>query len=215
MPLLTILKKNTFFWVPVIITLLIGMFFLASYTKTEIHLEQNSWYSSSADIFFKYITHLGDGVFFALAFIPLMFIKWRYALGLLLSAVLTLLMIGVLKQVVFAGEPRPIEYFKNIAELRLVEGVKMSHWNSFPSGHTTAAFTCFGFLAFIVASNWSKLGFYIIALLTGYSRIYLSQHFLRDVVAGMVLGTLIALFSFWLLQLSKKNWLDNSISRKS
>jgi undecaprenyl-diphosphatase len=58
---------------------------------------------------------------------------------------------------------------------------------SFPSGHTTAAFSigisialCFTSLAIVSA---------ILALTVGLSRVYLGVHYPSDVVAGMVLGT--------------------------
>ncbi len=59
--------------------------------------------------------------------------------------------------------------------------------NSFPSGHTTTAFT----FATVVASQhewyWGLLA-YSGAALTGYSRMNDGRHFLHDVVAGMTIG---------------------------
>ncbi len=59
--------------------------------------------------------------------------------------------------------------------------------NSFPSGHTTTAFT----FATVVATHhewyWGLLAFGG-ACLTGYSRMNDGRHFLHDVTAGMTLG---------------------------
>ena len=59
--------------------------------------------------------------------------------------------------------------------------------NSFPSGHTTTAFT----FATVVATEhewyWG-LGALGMAGLTGYSRMNDGRHFLHDVVAGMTIG---------------------------
>lgn len=62
------------------------------------------------------------------------------------------------------------------------------HTSSFPSMHTAAAFA----LAVVVGARhrrwrWPLLGF---ALLMGYSRIYVGDHYPLDVLAGAGLGTL-------------------------
>ncbi len=154
---------------------------------------------------------MGEGVMYGTVALFLIFIKWRYLLGLIITGIITLLMVGLLKQVVFAGEPRPAKYFENKHELRLVEGVKMNMINSFPSGHTTSAFACFGFLAFIVVHNWAKLLCFIAAGIAGYSRIYLSQHFLEDVVAGAALGTSIAILSYFIMMRIRHEKLESKL----
>ena len=84
--------------------------------------------------------------------------------------------------------------------MRLVEDVEVHHYNSFPSGHTLAAFACYGFFALIVRMPLFKFVFFLIAFLVGYSRIYLSQHFLQDVIAGAALGTLVASLGYYLME---------------
>ncbi len=212
MKLRSFIKENLAFLIPVFTLLITGIIFLILYPKDQIHLVQNSWHNRGQDIFFAYITLLGDGFIFLITGIILIFIKWRYFFGLLVASVLTLLIIGLLKNVVFEGEPRPVKYFEGTEQLYLVEGVKMRHWNSFPSGHTTAAFACFGFLAFITRIGILKFSTFILAALAGYSRIYLSQHFLEDVVAGTFIGTLIAFFSYRIMLYFKYSWIDDKLA---
>ena len=203
MPLSQFLKKNSAFFIPMVIFVIVGILFLMLYSKATIHLVMNAWYHPVLDPFFTLITWLGDGMIYAL-FIPFMaFFRWRWFMGMLFTAILTLLLTGFLKQVVFKGEPRPVKYFESIQELRLVEGVDNHHYNSFPSGHTLAAFACYGFFAFIARQSIYKLAFFTLAFLIGYSRIYLSQHFLQDVVAGAILGTSLATLGYYFM-----NWLN-------
>lgn len=60
---------------------------------------------------------------------------------------------------------------------------------SFPSGHTTASFSVLG-VTMLRCSAPVVLAVLFLALLMGFSRIYLRVHYLSDVVAGAFLGFL-------------------------
>jgi membrane-associated phospholipid phosphatase len=63
--------------------------------------------------------------------------------------------------------------------------------SSFPSGHTTAAFSVASVIAFQYGhKKWVPLVAYSVAGLTGISRMYDNRHWLSDVFAGAVVGTL-------------------------
>jgi membrane-associated phospholipid phosphatase len=70
----------------------------------------------------------------------------------------------------------------------LIEGVKIHHWQSFPSGHTMTAFAFASASLFILKKAQLSLTFLLGAMLVGYSRMYLFQHFPRDVFAGSIFG---------------------------
>ena len=185
------------------------------YGKGPSHMLVNQWHSPMADTFFKYITHLGDGAVFAVVIVILAFVKFRWALYELLAALMTLIFVFITKQLIFNGMPRPTKYFENEEVLHLVEGVKMHAWNSFPSGHTITAFAIFMILVLITKKNYLKFLFVMIALLAGYSRVYLSQHFLGDIFSGAIIGSLIAAFSCSIVDnisvFKKAPWIDKNL----
>lgn len=67
--------------------------------------------------------------------------------------------------------------------------------NSFPSGHTAAAFT----MATVLAAYYPqfKYAFFAIAVLVGYSRIYLGVHFPLDVLFGALVGVMLGKCVVW------------------
>jgi membrane-associated phospholipid phosphatase len=72
--------------------------------------------------------------------------------------------------------------------------------NSFPSGHTTSVFALAVLLALNTNDKRISLIYLVTAIITGYSRIYLGQHFLADVVTGALIGMLSALLVYWYLR---------------
>lgn len=69
---------------------------------------------------------------------------------------------------------------------------------SFPSGHTALTFSMIGFMMFFIKNlglNHLKKGIFsffliILGILMGYSRILDNRHFLKDVIGGVIVGTL-------------------------
>ena len=198
-----------------LIPFLLGMsFLLIKYGKGPTHMLVNKWNSPIADVFFKYFTNMGDGVVFAIVIIILAFVKFRWAFYELVAALLTLIFVYITKKHIFKGMPRPTKYFEDISDLHLVEGVKTHASNSFPSGHTITAFAIFIILVLVVKNKYLKFLFVLTAILAGWSRVYLSQHFVGDVLSGAIIGVFIAIFSCWIVDNSnifKTSWIDKNL----
>lgn len=96
------------------------------------------------------------------------------------------------KQWWFYHEPRPSVHYGT--QLRAIAEVPLLQWNSFPSGHTAVAFLGFGILAYLTSNKILQSLFALLAVLMGYSRMYLGQHFLRDVCAGATVSLLLLWF---------------------
>lgn len=82
---------------------------------------------------------------------------------------------------------------------------------SFPSGHTTVAFAFSTILAEYFDSAFSRIFFYGMASLTGFSRVYNNQHWFSDVFVGAILGIT---SGFFVLNEEKKR-MNNTESKLS
>lgn len=76
--------------------------------------------------------------------------------------------------------------------------VTSSDMNSFPSGHTTAAFAFAAALCAVLPQKWAKAAALIAAALMGGSRLYVGVHFPTDVLTGAVIGTICGLLGAWI-----------------
>lgn len=70
--------------------------------------------------------------------------------------------------------------------------------NSFPSGHTSAAFAAGLVWARTLPKAWMRCTAVIQAVLMGLSRLYVGVHYPSDVVSGAVVGTVCALLALWI-----------------
>ncbi len=174
----------------------------------------NSFHSVLLDEVMKLITFLGDGLFGALFGLIFIFYRVRIAIFITAAWMFSGLFAQLLKHLVFPGELRPHAYFAELGiEIYRVSGLDIHMNFSFPSGHSATSFAVFLGLSFFVKNRYLKLVLFIIACLTAYSRVYLGEHFLSDILAGSALGVLtsVILYNF-VIKLDKK-WLDMSIQK--
>lgn len=202
-----IIKQHRAFFILYFTFLLVGGYLLFVYSKSSIHIYFNQYHSEVSDFIFKYLTHLGDG--WSAALVGLIFLVFRSKrAGLLvwLSAILGGILSQLMKHLVFGQTPRPAKFFGEVNPyvLHYVDGVDMNYVNSMPSGHTTAAFAMCLSIAFIYQKRQMDSAMFILALLIGVSRIYLSQHFFEDVYMGSIVGVLSAIIVYSILY-SPKN----------
>lgn len=204
-----VLKNSLFFLIPYAIILLASGFILAIYSKPDIHIWLNRYNSGFSDWVFSHVTYLGDGIFVICIALVLLFYSLRSSVFLLTSYLSTGLVVQILKRIVFADYLRPVKYFNDTVQLHLVDGVRLLNGHSFPSGHSASAFALFLSLAVISRNRYIQVICFILACTVAYSRVYLSQHFLVDIVAGSmigVIGTLTLYIVFYKRDLKWHHW---------
>lgn len=135
--------------------------------------------------FFVPFTHLGDHglLFIALTLALLLHPKTRpYGLRTGIALLFSLLFTNILLKHLFA-RVRPFEVVEGLTALVVEQDP-----NSFPSGHTSAAFAFAFALIFAAKKRWVKVGVVALAVLMGLSRLYVGVHYPTDVLAGCVVG---------------------------
>jgi len=213
-------SKQPYFFVGYLLFVISICCVLFFFEKKESSFWINQHGNELLDVFFKSITYLGDGLF-ALFIILLLFIfspKIKYGFYGVIAFIITATITQVLKRVFFSESLRPsLEYYREFrAELwRLIDGVELLGNNSFPSGHSTSAFSVFCLLALIVKKKYWGFGFFILAFFAAFSRVYLSQHFLEDILVGSFIGCLGTLLVFIALEAIKwPSWANDSMFKK-
>jgi membrane-associated phospholipid phosphatase len=206
-----LIRQNLYFFVPWFLILTVTLLPLVLESRISVHMCINRHHSEISDGFFKYITHLGGGLFTVVICVLFLTVSFRKSLFIFLTYISGGLIVQIMKRILFPHALRPVKYFAGICELHLVEGVKIRSYFSFPSGHAATAFGLFLCLAVLVKNNTVKLICFIMAALVAFSRVYLSQHFLIDIYFGSIIGIVSAVFFCLLLFSSKRKWLDRSL----
>ena len=206
------LFRSIYFFSVFIFLLITGSIILTICTKEEVTLWVNAHYFSFLDMLVLTVNEMGRAWFCVVfIFVILIWKGWRTALNGAFCISGAVLVTTILKHLVFPGKPRPTLHFEGIADLRLLENVVQLQTETFPSGHTTAAFAMATFLALIISGKKFHWFIPIIAVLVGYSRIYLSQHFITDVYAGMTIGVVFTTIIFLTMQKIEKNLITPTI----
>jgi membrane-associated phospholipid phosphatase len=168
-------------------------------------LKNNSYYN-----FFTIITKLGDSLAYLVGGL-LLFVVFRnrkpfrsYA-GLFLFSTVAVsgLTADLVKYVV--GRARPKLYFNE--NLYGFDFFRWEHaWTSFPSGHSATAFSVAVILT-ILFPRW-RIAALFAGFIIAFSRVFLAQHYISDVIAGSFLGVVSTLLLYNLYFRSK---FDNPI----
>lgn len=165
------------------------------------------------DGFMRFITVFGDGgIILILLAIGLIAFKKTRKIGItMLGAIVIGALITNITVKPLVVRPRPFYDESSIFYTwwKAAGAVPESGY-SFPSGHATASMAAM--MAFFLAGNkkYSWTGF-ILALLIGFSRIYLCVHYPSDVLFGFIVGIIAGSLSFLIVWLAYKYLKDTKL----
>lgn len=178
--------------------ILISLLFLTNLfnIKGQEILWVNGHHHPLLDQFFMYVTLLGNGGIFVPVIIYLFVAKdyrkvWVGVVAWLGHGLICF----VLKKFIFYGFKRPAAVLENDL-LHFIDGVSVHHHFSFPSGHTATIFCFAVFVSLVFKNRWISMILMVTALLVAYSRMYLLQHFLEDIIGGAFVGASISFLAY-------------------
>lgn len=170
-----------------------SMFFIDIPLARSIHSFETPWLRSAGMV----LEELGKSHWILVYCLVTIAIAWRSMrdvahrhIEFFLSVAISGIAANIIK--VIACRPRPI--------LMLTEGItqwdplafRMEYlWNSFPSGHATTGLA----IAISGSAAWPRLRwfFWPLGIAIAFGRMIVDAHYLSDVIAGSVLGAVVAL----------------------
>ena len=202
------MKKRDFF---LIITLISLFAFIVVLLETgQIVRIENLVYNTLSEyinpIFttiVKIITNIGGPVIITIICLVLLLLhatRKKYGVPVFVTVATSFILNCILKNIFL--RPRP-------DVLRLVTETSYS----FPSGHSMVNASLYTILVLLLLSNSNKKGktiilsisLIILFILIGISRIYLGVHYLGDVLAGWILGVLVAFVVYLIFKIKNQN----------
>lgn len=152
-----------------------------------------------SDQFFYHVTKLGEPPGFIMIGLLLWFRSWRKMLVIPLIGGVVTVVSYVLKNI-FEHE-RPTVYLRRMGwegPMGVMDYHLLTGFASFPSGHSMAAWALFTLTACLIRKTWVSLLCLFLAASVSISRVYLMAHFLRDVIAGAVVGFILGYLAWYL-----------------
>jgi membrane-associated phospholipid phosphatase len=171
--------------------------------KEAVFLWLNKDLGKTGDLFFSFFTYLAEGWIWIPYFIILFGWYKREASFILYNFLISTLLTQIPKYLIWPNAPRPMGAGMESNLIHTVSGVEIHLTGSFPSGHSATAFTIYLATLYFFPNKKVLLGGAIYALLCGYSRVYLAQHFPMDVAGGIIVALLSVYLSIYISKLKK------------
>ncbi len=194
----SLLRENRTYFLALLLILFLAATYLSITGKAAAFISLNAYHPFLLNVFFINYTFMGDGIFALCLIAAILFYYKRkqQGLALLYSFLISGLIVQVIKNLV--DSPRPKLFFEAGQYLHFIDGVSLANNSSFPSGHTATAFAIATVMVLTMKNKSWQLLILIAAVLVGYSRIYLAQHFLLDVMIGVLIGSTSGLLAVYL-----------------
>ena len=173
--------------------------------KNEAFLYLNANLGLFADKVFEYSSYLAEGWIWIPYFIVLVGLYKKDKAFILMNFLISTLLTQFAKNFIFTTAMRPMASGLDATQIHTVPGVEIHTFNSFPSGHTATAFTLFILTTYLFPNKYVLSIGIVYAIVCGYSRVYLAQHFPLDLAGGIFVALLTLPISIFIREkLNKK-----------
>jgi len=196
--------NNKLFYILFAGWVVLGGILLSMYSREALFFAVNDFHSPSLDHVMTILSGFGRGDCIPIVLCSLIIVEGlrrahyiftALAFGLFLPSIVLLV-----KR--FYACPRPLVEF-GLSRVHTVPWLDNAFYNSFPSGHTIGAFGFFMLLSLYLPRKqklWSVL-FFALALGCGISRLYLGQHYFKDIYVGSLIGMVVSTVLFIVAEL--------------
>jgi undecaprenyl-diphosphatase len=186
--------------------------------ERDIFLTLNNSHSD----FFDYFMVLFSSVFI---WIPLVIViifsliyktKWQEALLVIIAFVLLIILCdqisaSIIKPLFSRLRPSRHPDFENF--VTIIDGYRVGRYG-FISSHATNSFGIAVFSSLLFRYRFLSVTIFLWAIINSYSRIYLGVHFISDIVGGIIIGSLLGLFTYYLYSYARCRFLHIPKSEK-
>lgn len=187
---------NPYFFVPFFLWCIVGAYFLLQYDSTTLFVFINNNNSPLGDKLMVWASSIGEGWMIAAICATFFLFKPFRNPWFLATAVLCTILPSIITQIIKfqVAAPRPMAVYQNQDWVHHLASWDLLHHHSFPSGHTTGAFSFLCLLSCVMPRSYWFIGlvFFFVALSVAYARVYLAAHFFVDVYFGSIIGTVLA-----------------------
>lgn len=180
--------------------LLVGLIPLTVLSKPFFNLLVNEHIASDLlDPFFIVYSQVFEGWCVVIIALILIFVSKKKLLMFVVAGLLCSAITLLLKDIIIGNTPRPTKFLPLDSFKHLLADISIYEKQySFPSGHSTLAFSLMALFSASARKNIWCVIFFFVALFAAFSRIYLLQHFFVDIYAGACIGTAISVFVLFL-----------------
>ena len=195
----TLVSQNKTYFFTLASTLFLSIVFLLTKESTGFIIFQNTSHPFLLNVFFINYTFMCDGLFAVCCIAFTIFYLKKHSLGktmfyaFLLSTITVQLIKNIYNQTTTL-------YFEAGQYLFFTNNTSYDRFVGFPSGHTAIAFALVTVVALLLKNKKWQLPLLAAAILMAYSRLYLSQNSISDVLIGAVIGAVSGLCAVYLLR---------------
>lgn len=151
------------------------------------------------NVFFVNFTFMGDGIFavFLSAFIGIYLQKRKTGMQLFAGYLISAFMVQLMKNLI---SPAAMTLFVEQGQyLFFTDEQVLANYHSLPSGYTATAFSIATILAMNVKSVKMQLSLLFAAMLLAFSRMYLAQQQLGEIVVAVMMGSIAGIIAVEML----------------